>query len=254
MQNDTSDRLPGSDFHPAPQLRGGPLRTFHPRRAPLGAHRADALERLWPSYGVSVHDPELGLPPLTSTGTLDTTALFGRRAPLVVEIGSGMGDATAAMAADDPDRDYLAIEVHLPGIAHLLTLIEDADLTNVRLAHGDALELFRTRIAPDSLDAVHVFFPDPWPKARHHKRRIIAPEHVALIRSRLRPGGVLHCATDWEPYAEQMLEVLTADPGLSNPHGGFAPRSATRPVTRFEQRGVDAGRTIRDLVGVRTVD
>jgi tRNA (guanine-N7-)-methyltransferase len=242
---------PGSDFHPAPQLRGGPVRTFHPRRAPLGVQRADALERLWPSYGISVHDPELGLPPLTPDGLLDTAALFGRTAPLVVEIGSGMGDATAAMAAADPDRDYLAIEVHQPGIAHLLGLIEQAGLTNVRLAHGDALELFRTRIAPDSLDAVHVFFPDPWPKARHHKRRIIAPEHVALLRSRLRPGGALHCATDWEPYAEQMREVLAADPGLRDPYDGWAPRLSTRPVTRFEQRGVDAGRVIRDLTAIR---
>lgn len=243
---------PGSDFHPAPQHRGGPVRTFHPRRAPLGVHRADALERLWPSYGVSVHDPELGLPPLTPDGTLDTDTLFGRHAPLVVEIGSGMGDATAAMAAADPHRDYLAIEVHLPGIAHLLSLIEQAGVTNLRIAHGDALDLLRTRIAPDSLDAVHVFFPDPWPKARHHKRRIIAPEHVALIRSRLRIGGSLHCATDWEPYAEQMLEVLTADPGLTVRGNAYAPRLAARPLTRFEQRGIDAGRTIRDLTGTRT--
>lgn len=245
------DQRPGSDFHPAPQLPGGRIRTFHPRRAPLGARRTDALERLWPRFGVSVHDPELGLPPLTADGTLDTVALFGRSAPLVVEIGSGMGDATAAMAAADPGRDYLAVEVHLPGIAHLLTLIEQGGLTNVRLAHGDALDLLRTRIAPDSLDAVHVFFPDPWPKARHHKRRIVVPEHVALIRSRLRPGGTLVCATDWEPYADQMREVLDADPGLTNPYGGWAPRQEARPVTRFEQRGVDAGRVIRDLVAVR---
>lgn len=220
----------------------------------MGVRRTGALERLWPRYGVSVHDPELGLPPLTADGTLDTVTLFGRQAPLVVEIGSGMGDATAAMAAADRDRDYLAVEVHLPGIAHLLGLIEDADLGNVRLAHGDALDLLRTRIAPDSLDAVHVFFPDPWPKSRHHKRRIIAPDHVALIRSRLRPGGTLHCATDWEPYAEQMLEVLGADPGLDLRYGGYAPRMAARPVTRFEQRGVEAGRVIRDLLAVRRAD
>ncbi|MEV7973919.1 tRNA (guanosine(46)-N7)-methyltransferase TrmB [Cellulomonas sp. NPDC089187] len=241
---------PGSDFHPAPQHPGSAIRTFHPRRAPLGVHRADALERLWPTFGISVHDPELGLPPLTDNGHLDTLALFGRHAPVVVEIGSGMGDATAAMAAADPDRDYLAVEVHQPGIAHLLTLIEDRALTNLRLAHGDALDLLRV-IAPDSVDAVHVFFPDPWPKARHHKRRIIAPDHVALIASRLRPGGALHCATDWEPYAEQMVEVIDAEPLLRNPHAGYAPRMAARPVTRFEQRGVDAGRVIRDVVGVR---
>jgi tRNA (guanine-N7-)-methyltransferase len=163
-----------------------------------------------------------------------------------------MGDATAAMAAADPGRDYLAVEAHLPGIANLLVLVEERRLTNVRVAHGDALDLVRQAIAPGSLDAVHVFFPDPWPKAKHHKRRIIAPEHVALLRSRLRVGGTLHCATDWAEYAEQMLEVVDADPGLTNPHGGFAPRPAHRPVTKFERRGAEAGRPSRDVIATRT--
>jgi tRNA (guanine-N7-)-methyltransferase len=246
------DARPGDAFQHAPNAPGDPTRTFHPRRAALGERRADALERLWPGLGLSVHDPALGLPPTAPDGTLDAARLFGRSAPLVLEIGSGMGDATAAMAAADPGRDYLAVEAHLPGIANLLVLVEERRLTNVRVAHGDALDLVRQAIAPGSLDAVHVFFPDPWPKAKHHKRRIIAPEHVALLRSRLRVGGTLHCATDWAEYAEQMLEVVDADPGLTNPHGGFAPRPAHRPVTKFERRGAEAGRPSRDVIATRT--
>jgi tRNA (guanine-N7-)-methyltransferase len=243
---------PAAAFQHAPTAAGEPVRTFHPRKAVLGPRRADALERLWPRLGFSVHDPKLGLPPTTAGGVLDTAALFGRVAPLVLEIGSGMGDTTAAMAAADPDRDYLAVEVHLPGIAHLLTLVEDRGLTNVRVAHGDALDLVRRVVAPGSLDAVHVFFPDPWPKARHRKRRIIAPEHVALLRSRLRVGGTLHCATDWEQYAEQMLEVVEADPGLTNVSAGYTPRPERRPVTKFEARGLEEGRASRDVVATRT--
>nr|WP_276513208.1 tRNA (guanosine(46)-N7)-methyltransferase TrmB [Cellulomonas hominis] len=192
------------------------------------------------------------MPPTRPDGTLDAAALFGREAPLVLEIGSGMGDATVVMAAADPGRDYLAVEAHLPGIANLVAMLDEQGLTNVRVAHGDALDLARRVLAPDSLDAVHVYFPDPWPKARHHKRRIIAPAHVALLRSSLTVGGTLHCATDWEPYAEQMLEVVDADPGLTNPHGGYAPRPEHRPVTRFERRGLAAGRAVRDVIATRT--
>lgn len=228
----------------------GPVRTFHPRRSALGPARTDALERLWPVYGFSVHDDASGTGPARADGTLDTVALFGRAAPVVLEIGSGMGEAVAAMAAADPDRDYLAVEAHLPGLAHLLTLVERRGLTTVRLAHGDALDLVR-RIAPSSLDAVHVFFPDPWPKPKHHKRRIIAPAHVALLRSRLVPGGTLHCATDWAPYAHEMLAVLAADPELVNPHAGFAPRPAHRPVTKFERRGLALGHEVYDVVTQR---
>lgn len=246
------DARPGDAFRHESQGAGDPVRTFHPRRSPLGERRTGALERLWPRYGVSVHDPALGLPPTRPDGTLDAARLFGRSAPLVLEIGSGMGDATAAMAAADPGRDYLAVEAHLPGIASLLVLLDEGGLTNVRVAHGDALDLVRRTVAEGSLDAVHVFFPDPWPKARHRKRRIIAPDHVALLRSRLRVGGTLHCATDWAEYAEQMLEVVAADPGLTNPHGGFAPRPEHRPVTKFEQRGFDAGRRSHDVIALRT--
>jgi tRNA (guanine-N7-)-methyltransferase len=206
----------------------------------LSGRHLDALDRLWPAYGLVVPDrPE---------APLDLPALFGRRAPVVLEIGSGMGEATAAMAAADPDRDYLAVEVHTPGVANLLAVVERLGLTNVRLARGDALALVRHMLTEGSLDAVHVFFPDPWPKARHHKRRLIQPEHVALLRSRLTPGGVLHCATDWAEYAEAMLQTLRADPELVNRYDGYAPRPAHRPVTRFERRGLAAGHRIADLV------
>jgi tRNA (guanine-N7-)-methyltransferase len=213
------------------------IRTYHPRGGRMSGRHLDALDRLWPRYGVAVD----GAP-------LDPAGLFGRRAPLVLEIGSGMGDATAAMAAADPGRDYLGVDVHTPGIANLLALVEARGLTNVRVAQGDALELIRHMLPPAGLAAVHVFFPDPWPKLKHHKRRLIQPAHLPTLRAALEPGGVLHCATDWAPYAEAMLAALSADPELVNAHDGFAPRPAYRPLTRFERRGVRAGRRIFDLV------
>lgn len=216
-----------------------------------GRHEG-ALVTLWPRFGFSVHDPAHGPAPLTPEGRLDTVALFGRSAPLVLEIGSGMGEATVAMAATDPARNYLAVEAHVPGVASLLARIADAGLNNVRIAHGDALDLVSQRLAFASVNAVHVFFPDPWPKARHHKRRIIQPDHVALLRSRLVGGGTLHCATDWAPYAEVMLKVLGADPELTNRFGGYATRPAHRPITKFERRGIALGHDIFDIIVTRS--
>ncbi|GGR91956.1 tRNA (guanine-N(7)-)-methyltransferase [Micromonospora fulviviridis] len=230
--------MTSTDFSAAPPAHAARIRTFHPRRGRMSDRQRDALVRLWPAYGLEIDDLD---------GPCDPAALFGRRAPLVLEIGSGMGDATAAMAAADPDRHYLAVEVHTPGIANLLELVERHGLGNVRVAKGDALDLVRA-MPEGCLDAVHVFFPDPWPKARHHKRRIIQPAHVALLRSRLAPGGTLHCATDWAEYAEAMRETLAADPGLVDVHGGYAPRPAHRPVTKFERRALTAGREIFDLI------
>jgi tRNA (guanine-N7-)-methyltransferase len=205
----------------------------------MGARHAGALETHWPRFGLAVEDGDRT--PITPA------ALFGRTAPVVLEIGFGMGDATAQMAAADPGRDYLAIEVHTPGVANLLALVGERGLGNVRVARGDALTLV-ARLAPASLDAVHAFFPDPWPKARHHKRRLVQPGHVAALARRLRPGGVLHCATDWPHYAEAMREALDAEPLLRNTCAGYAPRPAHRPVTTFERRGITAGRPIADLV------
>ncbi|HEX5595962.1 MAG TPA: tRNA (guanosine(46)-N7)-methyltransferase TrmB [Micromonosporaceae bacterium] len=235
------------------------MRTFHPRRGRLSGRHVAALDRLWPTYGLVIpytplgnrHDGcRLGAPAAQSDvpAMLDPVTLFGRQAPLVLEIGSGMGDATAEMAATDTGRDYLAVEVHTPGIANLLALIEERRLANVRIARGDALDLLRHGLPEESLDAVHVFFPDPWPKVRHHKRRLIQPDHVALLRSRLAPGGTLHCATDWAEYAEAMLQTMNADPELVNVYENFAPRPAHRPVTRFEQRARTAGRAVFDLI------
>lgn len=223
-----------------------PLRTFHPRRVGLSQVRRDALRRLFPELGFSVHDD--GAPfPRTADGTLDAAALFGRAAPLVLEIGPGMGEATVALAAADPGRDVLAVEAHLPGVANLLKLLDETGLTNVRVGHGDALELVRRAIAPGTLAEVRAFFPDPWPKARHHKRRLVQPAHVALLRSRLAVGGVLHTATDWPDYAEQMLAVLSSDPGLENTADGYA-SVVVRPQTAFERKAQVEGRTARDLV------
>lgn len=215
------------------------ITTFYPRRGRVSGRHEDALSRLWPAYGVDIPGP-----------LLRPSVLFGRVAPLVLEIGSGMGDATIEMAAADPERNYLAVEVFPPGLGNLLANVESRGLDNVRVASGDALELLRHMVSPDSLDAVHIFFPDPWPKARHHKRRLIQPGNVALLRSRLRPGGILHCATDWENYAAQMIQALDADPMLS---GGGVERPQRRPLTKFEKRGIDAGRPITDLIYTRIV-
>src|SRR4051794_7670596 len=197
------------------------IRTFHPRRGRMSARHTDAHAALWPRFGFTVHDGD--------RTPLDLERLFGRSAPVVLEIGFGMGDTTAAMAAADPTRDYLGVEVHTPGIGNLLAAIQDQELANVRVAHGDAMELV-PRIAPAALEAIHIFFPDPWPKARHHKRRLIRPGNVALLRDRLRPGGLLHCATDWPHYAAAMAETLDADPALNRLDGS----RAARPETKFE--------------------
>jgi tRNA (guanine-N7-)-methyltransferase len=215
------------------------IRTFHPRRGRMSARHADAHTALWPRFGLTVTDGD--------RSPLDLTTLFGRTAPVVLEIGFGMGDTTAAMAAADPDRGYLGVEVHTPGIGNLLALVGELGLTNVRVAHGDAMQLVH-RIAPGALDAVHVFFPDPWPKARHHKRRLIRPGNVALLRDRLRPGGLLHCATDWPDYAVAMAETLDAADGLEPADTG----RGVRGETKFERRGVQAGRPITDLRYRRT--
>ena len=193
------------------------------------------LDRLRPVWGV---DPER---------PFDPAAVFGRTAPLVLEIGSGMGEATAVLAAADPDRDVLAVEVHTPGVAALLRQVEQRGLTNVRVAEADGLQVLQDLVADGTLDEVRVFFPDPWPKARHLKRRLVDGSFAALVAARLRPGGRLHVATDWEAYAAQVLAVVDACPSLE-----LASRArGDRPVTRFEARGTAAGRASYDVVAVR---
>ena len=183
-----------------------------------------------------------------SAAPLDPRAAFGREAPFVVEVGSGMGETTAAIAAAHPEVDYLAIEVHLPGVGALLKRIDALALTNLRVIRHDAIEVLTHGIADDSLAGFHLFFPDPWPKKRHHKRRIVQPAFAALVARKLAPGGLFHAATDWPEYAEHMLAVLSAEPLLENTAPGYAPRPAGRPLTKFERRGVKLGHEVRDLV------
>jgi len=182
---------------------------------------------------------------------IDFDRLFGRRAPRVLEIGFGMGETSALIAGRHPENDYLGVEVHTPGVGSLCKLIAENELQNLRIVQHDALEVMREMIAPGSLAGVHIFFPDPWPKKRHHKRRLLQPPFVALLASRLQVGGYVHCATDWEEYAQQMLAVLSAEPHLENAAADFAPRPPDRPSTRFEQRGQRLGHGVRDLIFLR---
>ena len=213
------------------------IRSYVLRGGRLGTGQARALAELGPRYVLSFQP-----------GALDTAAVFGRQAPCILEIGFGMGHATAAIAAARPDTDFIGVEVHEAGVGALLKLIGEQGLQNLRIVRHDAVEVLQQMIAPASLAGVHIFFPDPWHKKRHHKRRLIQPPFVALLASRLAPGGVLHCATDWQPYAEQMLEVLSAEPALVNTAAGYAPRPAYRPLTKFEQRGLGLGHGVWDLV------
>jgi tRNA (guanine-N7-)-methyltransferase len=214
------------------------IRSFVVRAGRIGPGQARALATLSLRYVVPF-----------AAAPLDAAEVFGRVAPLVLEIGFGMGAATAAIAAARPEVDYLGVEVHPPGVGALLQRIDEAQLRNVRIVQHDAVEVVQSMIAPESLAGAHVFFPDPWPKKRHHKRRLIQPAFVGLLASRLAAGATLHCATDWEPYAEQMLAVLAQEPSLANAAGaGFADRPATRPQTKFEQRGIARGHGVRDLV------
>ena len=178
----------------------------------------------------------------------DWADVFGRNAPLIVEIGFGMGQATAAIAQARPDCNFLGLEVHPPGVGALLQRIEELGLSNLRIIQHDAVEVLTHMVAPESLAGVHIFFPDPWHKKRHHKRRLIQAPFVADLVSRLAPGGVLHCATDWQPYAEQMLEVLQGNPQLENTAPAYAPRPSYRPLTKFENRGLKLGHGVWDLV------
>jgi tRNA (guanine-N7-)-methyltransferase len=179
---------------------------------------------------------------------LDLQAAFGRTAPTILEIGFGMGEATAHIAALMPDRNFLCCEVHDPGVGALLKRIGEQGLANVRIVQHDAVQVIDQMLPEGSLAGVHVFFPDPWHKARHNKRRLIQPPLVSRLVSRLQPGGYIHCATDWEPYAQQMLEVLSAEPRLENTAQGYAPRPDYRPLTKFENRGLKLGHGVWDLV------
>jgi tRNA (guanine-N7-)-methyltransferase len=223
-----------------------PIASFVHHRSRLTEGQQHAWDRWWPERGRDVTDLLSGAEPY------DPPAWFGRSAPLILEIGSGMGESTAALAAAAPNVDHIAVEVYEPGLAQLLMRIADAGLTNVTLLRGDAVALLRERVPTASLAGIRIFFPDPWPKRRHRKRRLVQPDFVALAASRLEPGGLLHLATDWDDYAVQMRAVCDAEPALENTAAdradGWAPRPDWRPVTKFEQRARLEGRTVRDLL------
>lgn len=190
--------------------------------------------------------PRIGL--VYAPQPVDLNAFFGRDNPKILEIGTGMGETTAKIADANRDRDYLGVEVHVPGVGALCKQIAERGLSNLRICQHDAVEVVRDMLPEASLDGVHVFFPDPWHKARHNKRRLIQPPFVALLASRLKPGGYFHCATDWEEYAHQMLEVLSGEPTLVNSADGFAPRPDYRPLTKFENRGLRLGHGVWDVI------
>ncbi|MCV2352117.1 tRNA (guanosine(46)-N7)-methyltransferase TrmB [Paucibacter sp. Y2R2-4] len=214
-----------------------PIKSFVVRAGRMGSGQVKALAELGPKF-VLPFKPE----------RLNPAAVFGREAPLVFEIGFGMGDATAKIAQTLADTDFIGCEVHEPGVGALLKHIDERDLSNIRIVQHDAVEVLEQMIAPASLAGVHIYFPDPWHKVRHNKRRLIQAPFVAKLIQHIRPGGYLHCATDWEPYAQQMLEVLTAEPGLENTAQGFAEKPDYRPLTKFENRGLKLGHGVWDVV------
>ena len=216
------------------------IRSFVVRAGRMGPGQTRALAQLGPRFVL----PYVPAP-------LDFKACFDREAPCVFEIGFGMGDATATIAQALPGTDFIGVEVHTPGVGALLKQIGERGLTNLRLLQHDAVDVLEQMIPAHSLAGVHVFFPDPWHKLKHNKRRLIQAEFVRLLSSRLAPGGYLHCATDWQPYAEQMLQVLTAEPGLQNTAAGYAPTPGYRPLTKFENRGLKLGHGVWDLVFAR---
>ncbi|HEY0296859.1 MAG TPA: tRNA (guanosine(46)-N7)-methyltransferase TrmB [Bordetella sp.] len=213
------------------------IRSFVHRRGHITQGQRDALEHLLDKWSVS-YAPRL----------LDASAAFGRQAPLILEIGFGMGETTEKIALARPGDNFLGVEVFNAGVGSLLRRIEESSIPNLRIVQHDAVEVVRDMIAPDSLAGVHVYFPDPWPKKRHHKRRLIQPPFVSLLASRIAPGGYLHCATDWQEYAAQMLAVLGAEPSLRNTAADYAQRPDYRPQTKFETRGLRLGHGVWDLI------
>ena len=213
------------------------IRSFVTRAGRLSTGQARAFEEFGPQFLVP-YQKEL----------LDYAAAFGRAAPTILEIGFGMGDTTAHIARQMPEKNFIGVEVHTPGVGSLLKQIGEQDIQNLRLIQHDAFEVLNHMIADGSLDGFHIYFPDPWHKARHNKRRLIQPPFVQLLCSKLKPGGYIHLATDWEDYAVQMLDVLGAEPQLANTAEGYAPQPAYRPLTKFENRGLKLGHGVWDLV------
>jgi len=214
-----------------------PIRSFVLRQGRISKAQSRAYQELLPKYSISYSEN----PP-------DLDQIFGRDAPKILEIGFGMGETSTAIAQANPQNDYLGIEVHTPGVGSLLKQIEAARLSNLRIIQHDAVEVLKNMIPPAAFAGVHIFFPDPWPKTRHHKRRLIQPEFISLLCERLKAGGYLHVATDWKDYAEHILTVLSSEPLLVNTAQDYAPRPEHRPLTKFEQRGLKLGHPVWDIV------
>ena len=218
------------------------IRSFVLRQSRVSPAQQRACDELLPRFGI-----------LYSPQPLNLASAFGRDAPKILEIGFGMGDSTAAIALADPDSDYIALEVHTPGVGNLLKLIDAQHIPNIRIIQHDAVEVLRDMIGNATLNGVHIFFPDPWHKARHNKRRLIQAPFIAQLVQKLKPGGYIHVATDWQDYAEQVLAVLSAQPLLENTAADYAPRPAYRPLTKFEQRGIRLGHGVWDLLFRRKI-
>lgn len=218
------------------------IRSFVLRQGRVSVAQQRAIDNLQPRYGIPY-----------SAQQLNFSHVFGRSAPVVLEIGFGMGDTTATIAQAHPENDYLALEVHTPGVGNLLKVIDAEQIKNIRIMQHDAVEVLRDMIGANTLDGVHIFFPDPWHKARHNKRRLIQAPFIAQLVQKLKPGGYIHVATDWQDYAEQVLAVLRAEPLLQNTAPDYAPRPAYRPLTKFEQRGLKLGHGVWDLIFTRKI-
>lgn len=216
------------------------IRSFVLRQGRVTVAQQRAVDTVGPRFGI----PYAAAP-------LDLDAAFGRSAPKILEIGFGMGDSTAAIAAAHPENDYLCLEVHTPGVGNLYKLADEMGLANIRVIQHDAVEVLRDMIADGALSGVHIFFPDPWHKARHNKRRLIQSPFVAKLMPKLKTGGYIHVATDWQDYAEQVLQVLSDEPLLANTAADYAPRPDYRPLTKFEKRGLNLGHGVWDLVYTR---
>jgi tRNA (guanine-N7-)-methyltransferase len=218
-------------------FRNRHIRSYVLRQGRVSPAQERAVDKLLPRFGIAY-----------AAQPLDLDRAFGRIAPKILEIGFGMGESTASIALAHPENDYLALEVHTPGVGNLLKLIDTQQISNIRIIQHDAVEVLRDMIAANSLDGVHIFFPDPWHKARHNKRRLIQAPFIAQLVKKLKPGGYIHVATDWQDYAEQVLAVLNAEPLLENTAAGFARRPDYRPLTKFEQRGLRLGHGVWDVV------
>lgn len=220
------------------------VRSFVLREGRMTSAQHRALEHLWPKTGLSARD-----------GVLDVRRVFGSDMPLVLEIGYGTGSSLVTMAKNTPDTAFVGIEVHRPGVGALLQMAQEAGLSNLRTYCDDAVDVLTHCIGSESVDRIQIYFPDPWPKKKHHKRRLVQPEFIKLLRTRLRAGGILHMATDWEDYADHMMAVMTEASGWENCAGPqcFSERPDWRPVTRFEQRGTSLGHAVRDLVFRKTI-